>query len=341
MCFEQARSPDNTRMKQSSLGLSHTTKRTRKREFLDAMELVVPWTELVSLIEPYAPESGRRGQQPFAVQTLLRIHFMQQWFKLSDPAMEEALHDVPAFRDFAGLSYWDDHIPSESSILRFRHLLERHKLADEILAPRIALLQSQGPRLKSGTVVDATLIAAPTSTKNQSGERDPEMHQSKKGNQWYFGMKAHIGVDADSGLVHTVRGTSGNVGDVLEANSLLHGQETDAFGDAGYQGVDKRPDAKPTVCWHVALRPGLRRALDKDRPLEALIDQLERTKASIRAKVEHPFRVLKQQFGYVKVRYRGLKKNTAQIVTMFALGNLWMARHQLLTCMGQVRVQGA
>ena len=250
-------------MKQSSLGLSNTTKRTRKREFLDAMELVVPWAELVSLIEPYAPESGRRGQQPFAVSTLLRIHFMQQWFKLSDPAMQEALHDVPAFRDFAGLSHWDAQIPSESSILRFRHMLERHKLADQILATVNALLQAKGLQLKAGTVVDATLIAAPSSTKNQSHERDPEMHQSKKGNQWYFGMKAHIGVDADSGLVHTVRGTGGNVSDVVEANSLLHGQETDAFGDAGYQGVHKRPDAKPTVRWHVAMRPELRRDLDK------------------------------------------------------------------------------
>ncbi|MFI8613965.1 IS5 family transposase [Acidovorax sp. NPDC077693] len=309
-------------MKQSSLGLSNTVKRTRKREFLDAMELVVPWTELVSLIEPYAPEAGRRGPQPFAVQTLLRIHFMQQWFKLSHPAMEEALHDVPAFRDFAGLSHWDEYIPGESSILRFRHLLERHKLADQILATVNALLQARGLQLKAGTVVDATLIAAPTSTKNQSSERDPEMHQSKKGNQWYFGMNAHIGVDADSGLVHTVRGTSGNLGDVIEANSLLQRHEADAFGDAGYQGVHKRPDAKPTVRWHVAMRPGSRRELDKDTPLDVLLDHLERTKASMPAKVEHPFRVLKQQFGYVKVRYRGLKKNTTQIVTLFALSNL-------------------
>ena len=327
-------------MKQSSLGLSHTVKRTRKREFLDAMELVVPWAELVSLIEPYAPESGRRGQQPFAVHTLLRIHFMQQWFKLSDPSMEEALHDVPAFRDFAGLTHWDEHIPSESSILRFRHLLERHKLAEQILATVNALLQAKGLQLKAGTVVDATLIAAPTSTKNGGKARDPEMHQSKKGNEWYFGMKAHIGVDADSGLVHTVRGTAGNVSDVVEANSLLHGQETDAFGDAGYQGVDKRPDAKKDVRWHVAMKRSKRQALDRDNAVDALIEQHEQTKASIRAKVEHPFRVLKQQFGYVKVRYRGLKKNTAQIVTLFALGNLWMARHKLLA-MGQVRVQQA
>ena len=189
-------------------------------------------------------------------------------------------------------------------------------------------------------MVDATLIAAPSSTKNEGKARDPEMHQSKKGCQWYFGMKAHIGVDADSGLVHTVRGTSGNVNDVVEANSLLHGQETDAFGDAGYQGVDKRPDAKPGVGWHVAMRPGLRRALDKDKPLDELIEQLERTKARIQALVEHLFRVLKQQFGYVRVRYRDLKKNTAQIVTLFALSNLWMVRHKLLA-LGQVRAQRA
>ncbi len=253
--------------------------------------------------------------------------------------MEEALHDVPAFRDFAGLSHWDEHIPSESSILRFRHLLERHKLADQILATVNALLQAKGLQLKAGTVVDATLIAAPTSTKNEGKARDPEMHQSKKGNEWYFGMKAHIGVDADSGLVHTVRGTSGNVSDVLEANSLLHGQETDAFGDAGYQGVDKRPDARQTVRWHVAMKRSKRQALDKDSAVDVLMEQQEKIKASIRAKVEHPFRVLKQQFGYVKVRYRGLKKNTAQIVTLFALGNLWMARHKLMAGMGQVRVQ--
>ena len=318
-------------MKQSSLGLSNTTKRTRKREFLDAMELVVPWAELVSLIEPYAPESGRRGQQPFAVQTLLRIHFMQQWFKLSDPAMEEALHDVPAFRDFAGLSHWDAQIPSESSILRFRHLLERHKLADQILATVNALLQAKGLQLKAGTVVDATLIAAPSSTKNAQGERDPEMHQTKKGNQWHFGMKAHIGVDADSGLVHTVVGTAANVNDVTQAHALVHGAETDVFADAGYQGVGKRDETQEiNVNWHVAMRPGKRKVLDKSTPMGAILDQLERAKASIRAKVEHPFRVIKRQFGHVKVRYRGLAKNTAQLHTLFALSNLWMVRRTLL-----------
>ena len=331
-------------MKQMSLGGSgfeRKTKRTRKREFLDEMNLVVPWAELVSLIAPHAPAPGAKGgRPPFAVETMLRIHFLQQWFNLSDPAMEEALYDMALFREFVGLDAGEDNLPDESTILRFRHLLEAHNLSSQILATVNATLAAKGLLLKSGTVVDATLIAAPSSTKNSSGERDPEMHQSKKGNQWYFGMKAHIGVDADSGLVHTVRGTSGNVNDVVQGNSLLHGQETDAFGDAGYQGADKRPDARQAVCWHVAMRPGLRRALDKDKPLDDLIDQLERTKARIRAKVEHPFRVLKQQFGYVKVRYRGLRKNTAQIVTLFALSNLWMARHKL-QAMAQVRVQEA
>jgi IS5 family transposase len=260
---------------------------------------------------------------------MLRIHFMQQWFTLSDPAMEEALHDVPLFREFAGLG-WDRRLPDESTILRFRHLLERHKLAEQILAVVNDLLISQGLLLKAGTVVDATLIAAPSSTKNKDGQRDPEMHQSKKGNQWYFGMKCHIGVDADSGLVHTVRGTSGNVNDVVEANSLLHRDESVVFADSGYQGAARRPDAKPGVDWRIALGPGRRRALDKGNQIDALIDQVEKLKASVRAKVEHPFRVIKRQFGHVKVRYRGLKKNTAQLITLFALSNLWMARGRLL-----------
>ena len=315
-------------MKQSSLGLGTSTKRTRRREFLDEMDRVVPWSDLVVQIAPFMPE-GKRGRPPFPVESLLRIHFMQQWFTLSDPAMEEALHDMPLFRDFAGLGGWDDRLPDESTILRFRHVLEKHKLAERILATVNLLLGAKGLMLRSGTVVDATLISAPSSTKNASGERDPEMHQSKKGQQWFFGMKAHIGVDADSGLVHTVRGTSGNVNDVVEANSLLHGQETDVFADAGYQGAHKRPDAKADVQWHVAMRPGLRKLLDKTDPMDALTDQVERIKASIRAKVEHPFRVIKRQFGHVKVRYRGLAKNTAQLQTLFALANLWMVRRRL------------
>jgi len=309
-------------MKQADLGLNLTTKRTRKREFLDEMNRAVPWDDLVALVAPFAPE-GKKGRPPFAVATMLRIHFVQQWFGLSDPAMEEALHDVPLYREFSGLDNWITRLPDESTILRFRHLLEKHKLAAQMLVVI-------NDMLRAGTVVDATLIAAPSSTKNASGTRDPEMHQTKKGKQWYFGMKAHIGADAESGLVHTVRGTAANVNDVVEANSLLHGEETDAFGDAGYQGAHKRADALPGVDWHVAMRPGKRAALDKSKPIGAMIDEVERIKASIRAKVEHPFRVIKRQFGFVKVRYRGLKKNTAQLITLFALSNLWMARGKLM-----------
>ena len=320
-------------MKQISLALNLSTRQTRKQVFLEQMEQVVPWQELVQLIAPYYPQ-GRNGRPPFELQTMLRLHFLQQWFKLSDLGMEEVLFDTPLYRDFAQL---DAHgrLPDESTILRFRHRLERHKLAEQMLATVNDLLCAKGLQLKEGTIVDATLIAAPSSTKNKDKARDPEMHSSKKGNQWYFGMKAHIGVDADSGLVHTVRCTSGNVGDVVEGNSLLHGQEVQVFGDAGYQGADKRADAPNDVPWHVAMGPAKRKALDKEHSaVDALVDQLERVKAQIRAKVEHPFRVIKRQFGYTKVRYRGLKKNTLQIVTLFALSNLWMARHQLMQQQG-------
>ena len=322
-------------MKQMSLGGSgfeRKTKRTRKREFLDEMNLVVPWAELVSLIAPHAPAPGAKGgRPPFAVEAMLRIHFLQQWFNLSDPAMEEALYDMALFREFVGLDAGEDNLPDESTILRFRHLLEAHHLSSQILATVNATLAAKGLLLKSGTVVDATLIAAPSSTKNSSGERDPEMHQTKKGNQWHFGMKAHIGVDADSGLVHTVVGTAANVNDVTQAHALVHGAETDVFADAGYQGVGKRDETQEiNVNWHVAMRPGKRKVLDKSTPMGAILDQLERAKASIRAKVEHPFRVIKRQFGHVKVRYRGLAKNTAQLHTLFALSNLWMVRRTLL-----------
>ena len=317
-------------MKQISLassGFELKTKRTRKREFLDEMSLVVPWAELEALISPHAPE-GKTGRPPFAVRTLLRIHFMQQWFGLSDPAMEEALHDTPLYCEFAGLDAGITRLPDESTILRFRHLLEEHNLSLQLLAAINATLATKGLMLKVGTVVDATLIAAPSSTKNSTGERDPEMHQTKKGNQWHFGMKAHIGVDAESGLVHSVIGTAANVNDVTQGHALLHGKEEIVFGDAGYQGADKREEATG-VAWQVAMRPGKRKAI-KHTPWGGLLDEAERLKASVRAKVEHPFRIIKRQFGFVKVRYRGLKKNTQQLYTLFALSNLWMVRRALL-----------
>lgn len=316
-------------MTQQELGLNLNTRRTRKAVFLDEMNLVVPWTELLSLIAPHAPRA-KTGRPPFEQVTMLRIHFLQQWFGLSDLAMEEALFETALYREFAGLSSVE-RIPDRVSILRFRHLLEEHQLAPHILAVVNATLADKGLMLKQGTVVDATLIAAPSSTKNQDGERDPEMHQTKKGNQWHFGMKAHIGVDADSGLVHTVVGTAANVNDVTQAAALVHGEETDVFADAGYQGVAKREEVQGIEAnWHVAMRPGKRRALDKDSPMGAVLEQLEHVKARIRAKVEHPFRVIKRQFGHMKVRYRGLAKNTAQLHTLFALSNLWMARRRLL-----------
>jgi transposase, IS5 family len=324
-------------MKQMSLdttGFERKTKRTRKREFLDEMNLVVPWSELVALVSAHAPtRSAKGGRPPFAAQTMLRIHFLQQWFNLSDPAMEEALYDTPMFREFAGLDMGEDHLPDESTILRFRHLLEANHLSVQILATVNATLMAKGLLLKQGTVVDATLIAAPTSTKNSTGTRDPEMHQTKKGNQWYHGMKAHIGSDADSGLVHSVASTAANAHDVTQAHALLHGEEADVFADSGYRGVEKREEIQaqhPEVNWHIAMMPGKRKALDKHTPLGAILEKLEQTKASIRAKVEHPFRVIKRQFGYVKVKYRGLAKNTANLMTLFALSNLWMVRKRLL-----------
>jgi len=332
-------------MNQADLGLNLSTKRTRKREFLEEMQTVVPWADLVVLIAPYAPE-GKKGRPPFVVESMLRVHFMRQWFTLSDPAMEDALHDMPLFREFANLS-WDARLSDESTILRFgetpspRHLLERHKLAEQILGTVNDMLQSKGLLLKAGTVVDATLIAAPSSSKNATGERYPAMHQTKRGNQWYFGMKAHISVDADSGLVHTVRGTAANVNDVVEGNRLLHGNETVVFADAGYQGVAKRPDAQADTTWQVAMKPRKRRSLDKSTPLGEISDQIEKLKASVRAKVELPFRAHKRQFGHTKVRYRGLKKNTAQLITLFALSNVWMVRRKLRALDGQVRPKKA
>lgn len=319
-------------VKQLGLGLKLSTKRTRKRDFLEEMERVVPWGVLVQIVEPYYPKA-KTGRPPFGIETMLRVHYLQQWFALSDPAMEEALHDMPVFREFARLDDAAARLPDETTILRFRHLLEKHDLAVDMLRVVNDLLQAKGLLMKKGTVVDATLIAAPNSTKNADGERDPEMKQTKKGNQWYFGMKAHIGVDADSGLVHRVIGTAANVNDVTQAGGLLHGEEAMAFGDAGYRGVHKRPEAQGPQ-WHVAMRPTERRRLNLFLVAEHIAEQLEKLKASVRAKVEHPFRVLKRQFGYTKVRYRGLAKNTAQIVTLFALSNLWMARHRLLAVQG-------
>ena len=296
------------------------------------MNLVIPWSELLSLIAPYAP-AGKTGRPPFATEVMLRIHLLQQFFGHSDPAMEEALHDIPLYQEFAHLDAGMSRLPDETTILRFRHMLEAHGLGQQILATVNAKLIDRGLMLKTGTVVDATLIAAPSSTKNDKGERDPEMHQTKKGNQWHFGMKAHIGVDAESGLVHTVTTTAANAHDITQAHALLHGEEEMVFADSGYRGVEKREEIQkqhPGVDWQIAMMPGKRKTLNKTKPSHALRDKLEKLKASIRAKVEHPFRVIKCQFGHRKARYRGLAKNTNQLLVMFALSNLWMVRKRIL-----------
>ena len=313
-------------------------KRTRREVFLAEMDRVVPWEELLAVIAPHYPRMGQRGRQPYPLETMLRIHLLQQWYALSDPSMEEALYEIAPLRQFARLSLLTD-IPDETTILNFRHLLERNQLAEKLFSSVNTHLARYGKVVRSGTIVDATIISAPSSTKNSSGERDPEMHQTRKGKQWYFGMKAHIGVDVDSGLVHSVVGTAANVHDLTPVARLLHGAETHVHADAGYTGIERRDALQGIdVAWQVAMRPGQRRQLDRRTEVGRLLNAFERLKARTRARVEHPFRVIKQQFGYRKVRYRGLAKNTAQIITLFALSNLWMMRRSLLAAAGGLRL---
>ena len=313
-------------------------KRTRREVFLAEMDQVVPWPALLKLIEPHYPKLGRPGRQPYPLETMLRVHFLQQWYALSDPGMEEALYDTPVMRRFAGLGGLDT-VPDETTILNFRRLLETHDLARQMLEQVNTFLSRKGLSLRGGTIVDATIIAAPSSTKNGDGRRDPEMHQTKKGNQWYFGMKAHIGVDDESGLVHHVECTAANASDVTVAHRLLHGQEETVCGDSGYTGLDKREDmqGKGDLGYLIAAKPSVLKQI-KRKSGQKLARELEHAKASLRAKVEHPFRVIKRQFGYTKVRYRGLVKNTAQVLTLFALSNLWMVRRPLLITAGKLRL---
>jgi IS5 family transposase len=312
-------------------------KKTRRELFLEEMELIVPWKVLLKIIEPHYPVAGR-GRRPYALESMLRVHLMQNWFALSDPAMEEALYEIASLRSFARLSL-NEPIPDETTILNFRHLLEAADLADDILKAVNALLARKGLLLKRGSIVDATIIAAPSSTKNAEGERDPEMHQTKKGNQWFFGMKAHIGVDADSGLVHTVTTTAANEADVEQVADLLHGKEEHVWADSGYRGAPARVN-RDDLQWHIAARPSDIGKLPQGRA-KTKAQKAEHRKASMRAKVEHPFRVVKRQFGLVKVRFRGLAKNTAHVVTLFALSNLWMVRKQLMAMAGVVRPKAA
>ena len=319
--------------------LTTAKKRTKREKFLAEMESVVPWAALLALIEPHYPKASKKGgRPPYPLATMLRIHLLQQWYSLSDPAMEEALIEVPTMRRFAGIELISDRIPDETTILTFRHLLEKHGLGEQIFDTVKALLADRGVTMRQGTIVDATLIAAPSSTKNKEGKRDPEMHQTKKGNQWYhrsaegcaYGMKVHTGVDKDSGLIHSVVVTAANVHDLTPAAELLHGDEEVIYGDAGYQGIAKRPEmAGRTAEFRVAMRPGKRRAIP-DSAEGKLLDLVETAKAHIRSKVEHPFRVIKQQFGFQKTRLRGLDKNRCKINVLAALSNLYQSRRQLI-----------
>ena len=325
-----------TQLSFSDSEYGHKRKRTRRETFLAEMEQVVPWDSLQALIEPHYPKAGK-GRHPYPMSTMLRIHLMQNWFGYSDPAMEEALYEVTPLRQFAKLSLIGA-LPDETTILNFRRLLETHGLAPKLFEAINAHLSDKGLLLREGTIVDATIIHAPSSTKNRGKTRDPEMHQAKKGNQYFFGMKAHIGVDYDGGLVHSVTTTAANVADVSEAGKLLHGEEGFAYGDAGYTGVAKREEnAERAVRWEIAARRHTIEAMPEG-VLKAGAKEVEYCKARIRAKVEHPFRVVKRQFGYVKVRFKGLAKNTAQVVTLFALSNLWMARRALLGTEGILRL---
>ena len=304
-------------------------KRTRREKFLDDMERVVPWARLISVIEPLYPTSGRVGRQPIGVPRMLRMYCLQQWYGLADEALEDALYDSQALRDFVGIDLSRESVPDATTLLKFRRLLLDNDLTKALFDEINAHLAEQGLLMRAGTIVDATIIAAPSSTKNEGNTRDPEMHQTKKGNAWHFGMKAHVGVDAQSGLVHTVVATAANVNDVTQAGTLLHGEETVAFGDAGYRGVDKRKEAQGPK-WHVAMQPGKRRQLDPTRKWARLLEKAEQLKASIRAKVEHPFHVIKNLFRHKKTRYKGLAKNEAQLFSLFGLANLVIAKRPLL-----------
>ena len=301
-------------------------KLTRRDRFLAEIELATPWTALMAVIDPVYPKGDGRGRPPIGLARMLRMYVAQQCFGLSDEGVEDAIYDSQAIRAFVGVDLTHESAPDATTLLKFRRLLEKHNLTRKIFDEINTHLAAKGLMMREGTIVDATLIAAPPSTKNRDEKRDPEMHQSKKGNNWYFGMKAHIGVDARSGLTHTLVTTAGNVADVTQAHALLHGKETLAFGDAGYQGVEKREEnATSKVTWHVAMKRSVRKALKKN-PIGRVKEKLEKAKASVRAKVEHPFHVVKNLFRHRKTRYRGLDKNTAQLFTLFGFANLVLAR---------------
>jgi len=300
-------------------------KKTKREEFLDIMDEIIPWEEWVSVIKPYYPK-GKRGRPPMGIEKMLRMYLLQIWFNLSDPATEDAIYDSYAMRKFSGIDFMTEAVPDETTLCKFRHLLEANGLNKLFFDAINRVMVQTGHMMKGGTIVDATIINAPSSTKNAERKRDPEMHQTKKGNEWKFGMKCHIGVDAGSGLVHTITVTAANVSDVVETAKLLREDDEVMYGDAGYLGAEKRPEIKENenfskIKFRINRRPGrLPHVSDNAIDWERYI---EWRKSAVRCKVEHAFRIIKCQFGYRKTAYRGLKKNENRLYAMFACANLY------------------
>lgn len=313
----------------ASAQFSSKKKQTRRDRLLSDLEVLVPWASLETVIEPHYPKTdGKQGRPSMGLSRMLRMYVLQQVMGFSDEGMEDAIYDSPSLQLFMGIDLGRDAVPDATTLLRFRRLLEEYSLGKGIFDAVNRQLAEQGVFLKEGTVVDATIISAPSSTKNEKKERDPEMRSTRKGNQYHFGMKAHIGADAASGLVHTLITTAANAHDVTQVHGLLHGEEQQVYGDSGYLGAVKRPENKDKdVKWVIAMRHGTRRKhRDSGTEKGQLIDQMEKLKSQIRAKVEHPFYWIKVAFKHRKVRYRGLAKNTAQLYSLFALSNLFLAR---------------
>jgi IS5 family transposase len=313
-------------MRQSSLtGFEKYTKKTRKEQFLEEMERIIPWSDLTQALKPYYPDPTGPGRRPKGLERMLRIYFMQHWFNLSDPGMEEALYDSRVMRDFAGIDLGEEPAPDESTILKFRHLLEAKNMGAELLQLVNSYLDENGLKVSRGTIVDASIINAPSSTKNRDQARDPDMHQTRKGNQWYFGMKLHIGVDSKTKLVHSAVATAANVHDSQVLDDLLHGEETRVWGDSAYAGQKRTlKEVAPQS------RDFTQQKASRNRALSAQERSRNRTKSRVRSRVEHIFHILKCRFGFTKVRYRGLEKNANHLFAAMALVNLVMARRRLL-----------
>lgn len=302
--------------------LRRSQHRTRKELFLAKMENLVPWNRLVVLIEPFYPKAGN-GRRPYPLESMLRVHCLQQWYNLSDAATEDSLYEIASMRRFAYLSL-DKSIPDHTTIMKFRHLLEKHCLGRQIFDAINQFLEESGLLMKEGSSIDATILEAPSSTKNKNNQRDPEMHQTKKGNQWHFGMKAHIGVDVQTGLTHTFTTTSANEHDLNQAHNLLHGEEKYIFADSGYRGAQKREELKGTTAeWYIAEQPSKVKKFKEHPRINKVAIKIEYLKASVRAFVEHPFRIIKCQFGFRKTRYRGIAKNDNKLAVLFALSNIY------------------